>query len=71
MHIKIGDSWPIAALGILFIALKLCHVINWSWWFVTLPFWFALPLIGIYLMVVGIVLCTAWVVLSLRQLCRR
>lgn len=26
-------------LGILFVGLKLCDVINWSWWLVTLPFW--------------------------------
>lgn len=25
-------------LGILFVALKLCGVIAWSWWLVTLPF---------------------------------
>lgn len=27
-------------LGIAFIVLKLCHVINWSWWLVLLPFYF-------------------------------
>ena len=26
-------------LGIAFVVLKLCHVINWSWWWVTAPFW--------------------------------
>lgn len=26
-------------LGILFVYLKLTHVIDWSWWYVTLPFW--------------------------------
>lgn len=26
-------------LGVAFIVLKLCHVINWSWWLVTLPLW--------------------------------
>lgn len=26
-------------LGIVFVTLKLCHVINWSWWWVTAPFW--------------------------------
>ena len=26
-------------LGIVFIVLKLLHVINWSWWWVTAPFW--------------------------------
>lgn len=26
-------------LGVVFVTLKLCGVIQWSWWFVTLPFW--------------------------------
>lgn len=26
-------------LGIVFITLKLCHVVNWSWWWVTCPLW--------------------------------
>lgn len=26
-------------LGLLFIGLKLGGVINWSWWYVTLPLW--------------------------------
>lgn len=29
-------------LGVLFITLKLCGVISWSWWWVTCPFW-AIP----------------------------
>jgi hypothetical protein len=27
-------------LGIAFVILKLCNIINWSWWWVTLPFYF-------------------------------
>jgi len=27
------------ALTILFVALKLCHVISWSWWWVLSPIW--------------------------------
>lgn len=27
------------ALFILFLALKLCGVIGWSWWWVTAPVW--------------------------------
>ena len=27
------------ALGVLFVALKLLGFIRWSWWWVTLPFW--------------------------------
>lgn len=29
----------IGLLGILFVTLKLCGVIDWSWWLVTAPFW--------------------------------
>lgn len=36
--VKKGTSW-IMLLGILFVGLKLAGIINWSWWWVTLPFW--------------------------------
>ena len=26
-------------LGVLFVGLKLCGIIAWSWWWVTAPFW--------------------------------
>lgn len=26
-------------LGLIFVTLKLVHVIDWSWWYVTAPFW--------------------------------
>jgi len=26
-------------LGVLFVGLKLANIIDWSWWWVTLPFW--------------------------------
>jgi hypothetical protein len=33
-------------LGVAFIVLKLINIIDWSWWYVTLPFWieFAIPI---------------------------
>lgn len=37
-----GDS--LGLLGIVFIVLKLCGVINWSWWLVTAPLWGGLAL---------------------------
>ena len=43
-------------LGILFIALKLTGVINWSWLWVLSPFWIGLAL-GL-LIVAGIVILT-------------
>lgn len=36
--IVIGGWWT-HALGIAFVVLKLTHYINWSWWWVTSPFW--------------------------------
>jgi hypothetical protein len=45
-------------LGIVFITLKLCGVIDWSWWWVTAPLWGPLAalvsfLVGVLIMAVG------------------
>lgn len=32
-------------LGVLFVALKLIGVIDWSWWYVTMPFWLGFAII--------------------------
>lgn len=32
-------------LGVLFVALKLTDHIDWSWWWVTLPFWFGYAIV--------------------------
>lgn len=50
---KSNNSGGIGAggvLGIVFVTLKLCHVIDWSWWWVTAPFW------GGFVLVLGIAL---------------
>lgn len=39
-------------LGVTFVILKLCKVITWSWWWVTLPFWGGLALVLIILLVI-------------------
>lgn len=41
-------------LGVLFVALKLTGFIDWSWWWVTAPFWGGLAL---FLVIVVIALC--------------
>ena len=41
-----------SVLGLIFITLKLCGVISWSWWWVLCPFWGTL-LIVIILILVG------------------
>jgi hypothetical protein len=46
MKLSFGD-----ALIILFIALKLCNVIDWSWWWVLSPYWIsAIIAIGIVIL---------------------
>ena len=42
-------------LGVAFVVLKLTGVINWSWWWVTLPFWGGLALVLAILLVVIVV----------------
>lgn len=39
-----GGITFVGALGLLFIGLKLGHVIHWPWWAVTLPLWGGLAL---------------------------
>lgn len=31
-------------LAIIFVVLKLCHVIDWSWWWIMAPLWVPLAL---------------------------
>lgn len=34
-----GGIGVVGLLGVVFVVLKLCGVIDWSWWWVTAPFW--------------------------------
>ena len=42
-------------LTIAFIVLKLCHVIDWSWWWVLSPLWISVGLIFFLLLIILIV----------------
>ena len=38
---------------IVFLVLKLCNIINWSWWWVTAPLWISVALaVAIFVIVV-------------------
>ena len=39
------------ALTILFIGLKLTHVINWSWWWVLSPIWISFLIVITFLII--------------------
>lgn len=41
-----GDGMSLGGvLFIVFLVLKLCHVINWSWWWVTAPIWIPIAIL--------------------------
>lgn len=42
-------------LGVAFVVLKLTGVINWSWWWVTAPFWGGLVIVAVILLVALVV----------------
>ncbi len=49
-----GKYGILTILGIIFIVLKLCKVITWSWMWVLCPFWIEL------FMVVGLIIFIKW-----------
>lgn len=49
------SSIVLGLLGVAFIVLKLCKVIDWSWWWVTAPFWGGLVL-AIIIFIIGYII---------------
>jgi hypothetical protein len=43
-----------SGLGLLFVGLKLIGIIDWSWWYVTLPF--SVPLVSMIFYILGMIL---------------
>jgi hypothetical protein len=54
-----SGATTLGLLGVLFVGLKLTGFINWSWWWVTAPFWGGLALVAVGLACVGIVYVVA------------
>ncbi|WP_218032425.1 hypothetical protein [Paenibacillus humicus] len=44
----------VGLLGVVFITLKLTGVIDWSWWWVTLPFWGGPAILAILATIISI-----------------
>lgn len=47
-HVTLND-----VIQIVFIILKLCKLIDWSWWAVLIPFWVSLGLLTIQSIVIA------------------
>lgn len=56
-------SWFLPALFLVFLVLKLVNVIDWSWWFVTLPLWVDFGFIALVFIV-------GFLVTTVREICR-
>ncbi len=41
---------PTVAFAV-FLTLKLCHVIDWSWWWVTCPLWIGIAIVAAFFIV--------------------
>jgi hypothetical protein len=39
------NNLPLFSVFLIFLVLKLCNVINWSWWWVTSPLWIPLVIV--------------------------
>jgi hypothetical protein len=50
-----GNLGTLGALGLLFVGLKLCGVIDWPWLWVTAPFWGGLALVLAILLIAAVV----------------
>lgn len=48
-HVTLND-----VIQIVFIILKLCKLIDWSWWLVLIPFWVALGYLVIQSVVIAV-----------------
>lgn len=54
-----GGIGVLGLLGVVFVTLKLCGVIDWSWWWVTAPFWGGFALF-ILIFVVALLIVLPW-----------
>ncbi|MBE8594041.1 hypothetical protein IQK56_25730 [Pseudomonas sp. MAFF 301449] len=47
-----GGVGLLGLLGILFVGLKLTGYIDWSWWYVTMPFWGGLAVVAAVMLLI-------------------
>ena len=58
-----GGIGVLGLLGVAFVVLKLTGVIDWSWWWVTAPFWGGFALF----LVVALIVILVWFIKELRK----
>lgn len=56
INVSIGGGFS-GLLFIAFLILKLCNIIDWSWWWVTAPLW--IPVVAVIVVVVFMLIVAA------------
>lgn len=56
-----GGVGFLGVLQIIFIVLKLCGLIDWSWWKVFIPMWIDLGIIAAFLLLYLVILIIAYI----------
>jgi hypothetical protein len=70
--VKHTQSFPIfGILGLIFVTLKLCDVIDWSWVWVTAPFWIPLAILLLFVAGAACVAAIAFLIAALVALSHR
>lgn len=67
---NIATSGGVGFTGLLFITflvLKLTHVIDWSWWWVTAPLWGGIALVAAFFIILGLIIAISSGVRVLRK----
>lgn len=54
-NISIELGGPAFLLFLVFLVLKLCKIIEWSWWWVTAPLWIPFGLVIIFIVITLII----------------
>ncbi len=57
------DIGVVCVLGLALVVLRLAHVVDWSWWWVTAPFW---GIVGLWSAVVLTALVAAAIAVGVR-----
>lgn len=65
INVSCGGVGFLGLLTIVFITLKLCNVINWSWWWVTSPLWGG---IAVYFAIIAVSLLVYAIAIIVRSM---
>ncbi len=64
---RTGTDITLSLLLVAFVVLKLCGVIDWSWWWVLSPLWIPLGILVLILAVIGVMKLVAMIARKMKK----